>query len=57
MGNGNKILVGKPEGKRQFGSSRIRWEDNVKMEHQEIMLFTLIWLSIEISACILRTEQ
>jgi len=26
-----RVLVGKPEGKRPFGRSRRRWEDNIKM--------------------------
>jgi hypothetical protein len=30
MGNVYTILVGKPEGKRQLGISRHRWEDNIK---------------------------
>jgi hypothetical protein len=30
------ILVGKPEGKRQLGRPRHRWEDNIKMYIQEI---------------------
>jgi hypothetical protein len=25
-------LVGKPEGKRQLGRPRLRWEDNIKMD-------------------------
>jgi len=25
------LLVGKPEGRRQFGRSRCTWEDNIKM--------------------------
>jgi hypothetical protein len=25
-----RVLVGKPEGKRPFGSLRSRWEDNIK---------------------------
>ena len=29
-------LVGKPEGKRQFGRPRRRWEDNIKMDLQEV---------------------
>ena len=28
----HKVLVGKPEGKRQFGGPRNRWEDNIKMD-------------------------
>jgi hypothetical protein len=31
-----RILVGKPEGKRAFGRSRRRWEDNIKMDLQEV---------------------
>jgi hypothetical protein len=26
----SKILVGKPEGKRQIGRQRHRWEDNIR---------------------------
>jgi len=29
-------LVGKPEGKRPLGRSRIRWEINIKMDLQEV---------------------
>jgi hypothetical protein len=28
--------VGKPEGKRPFGRPRLRWEDNIKMDLQEV---------------------
>ena len=28
--------MGKPEGKRQFGSPRCRWKDNIKMDLQEV---------------------
>ena len=28
----HKVLVGKPEGKRQFGRPRRRWEDNIKVD-------------------------
>ena len=27
-----RVLVGKPEGKRQLGRPRPRWEDNVKVD-------------------------
>ena len=30
------IFVGKPEGKRTLGRSRCRWEDNIKMDLQEM---------------------
>ena len=32
----HKVLVGKPEGKRTLGSPRRRWEDNIKMDLQEV---------------------
>jgi hypothetical protein len=31
-----RILVGKPEGKRQRGKPRRRWEDNIRMDLREI---------------------
>ena len=39
MGEGrgvHRVLVGKPEGKRPFGRPRRRWEDNIKMDLQEV---------------------
>ena len=30
------ILVGKPEGKTPLGIPRRRWEDNIKMDFQEV---------------------
>jgi hypothetical protein len=30
------VLLGKPEGKRPLGRTRRRWEDNIKMNLQEI---------------------
>jgi len=32
----NRILVGKPEGKRPLGRSRRRWEDNINMDIREV---------------------
>jgi len=32
----NRVLVGKPEGKRPLGRPRSRWEDNIKMDLQEV---------------------
>jgi hypothetical protein len=34
--NAQKILVGKPEGKRPLGRPRRRWVDNVKIDFKEI---------------------
>jgi hypothetical protein len=31
-----RVLVGKPEGKRPFKRSRLKWEDNIKMGFQEV---------------------
>ena len=31
-----KVLVGKPDCKRPLGRSRRRWEDNIKMDLQEV---------------------
>ena len=31
-----RVLVRKPEGKRPLGRPRRRWEDNIKMDLQEV---------------------
>jgi hypothetical protein len=31
-----RVSVGRPDGKRPFGTPRFRWEDNIKMELQEV---------------------
>jgi hypothetical protein len=39
MGEGrvlHSFLVGKPEGKRPLGRPRRRWEENIKMDLQEV---------------------
>ena len=39
MGEGRgvyRVLVGKPEGKRTLGRPRRRWDDNIKMDLQEV---------------------
>jgi hypothetical protein len=39
MGQGrgvHRVLVGRPEGKRPLGRPRRRWEDNIKMDLQEV---------------------
>ena len=48
-----KILTGKPIGKRPLGRPRRRWEDNIRMDLEEIMdkrmrVIGLIRLRIEI---------
>jgi len=37
MGFVVRVLVGKPEGKRPFGRPRRKWEDNIKMNLQEVV--------------------
>ena len=32
----HRVLVGKPEGKRQLGRPSRRWKDNIKMDLQEV---------------------
>jgi hypothetical protein len=32
----HRVLVGRPEGKRPLGRPRRRWEDNIRMDLQEI---------------------
>jgi hypothetical protein len=39
MGEGrgvHRVLVGKPEGKRPLDRPRLRWDDNIKMDLQEV---------------------
>ena len=39
MGEGrgvHRVLIGKPEGKRPLGRPRRQWEDNIKMDLQEV---------------------
>jgi hypothetical protein len=32
----HRVLVGKPEGKRPLGRPRQRWEDNIRIDLQEV---------------------
>ena len=32
----HRVLVGKPEGERQLGRPRRRWEDHIKMDLREV---------------------
>jgi hypothetical protein len=44
--NAYRVLVGKPEGKRQVGRPRHRWEDNIKMGLTEIGLSGMDWFNL-----------
>ena len=39
-----KILTGKPIGKRPLGRPRSRWEDNIRMDLEEIGINVGIWV-------------
>jgi len=41
-----KVLVGKPEGKRPLGRPRSRWEDNIKMDLQEVGCGGVDWIEL-----------
>jgi len=40
------VLVGKPEGKRQLGRPRLRWEDNIKMDLQKVECGGMDWIDL-----------
>jgi hypothetical protein len=41
-----RVLVGKPEGKRPLGRPRLRWEDNVRMDLQEVGCGCEDWIGL-----------
>jgi len=41
-----KVLVGKPEGKRPLGRPRRKWEDNIKMDLQEVVCWGMDWIDL-----------
>ena len=49
MGEGRRIyrvLVGKPEGKRPLERPRHRWEDNIRMDLQEVGCGGMDWIDL-----------
>ena len=49
MGEGRgvyRFLVGKPEGKRPLGRPRHRWEDNIKIDLQEVECGDMDWIQL-----------
>jgi len=40
------VLVGKPEGKRPLGRHWHRWEDNIKMDLQEVGFGGMDWIKL-----------
>jgi len=41
-----RVLVGIPEGKRPLGRPRLRWDDNIKMDHQEVGCGGMDWIKL-----------
>jgi len=39
-----RVLVGKPEGKRPLVRPRCRWEDNIKVDFQEVGCEGMDWI-------------
>ena len=40
------ILLGKPEEKRWLGRPRLRWEENIKRDFQEVGLGDMDWIDL-----------
>jgi len=41
-----RVLVGKPEGNGQLGRPKRRWEDNIKMDLQEVGCGCMDWIDL-----------
>jgi hypothetical protein len=41
-----RVLVGKPEGKRPLGRPRCRWEDNIRIDLQEVGCGGMDWIRL-----------
>jgi len=46
MGGVYRVLVGKPEGKGPLGRPGRRWEDNIKMDFQEVGCGGTDWIEL-----------
>jgi len=49
MGEGRVVyrdLVGKPEGRKPLGRPRLRWEDNIRMDLQEVGFGCVDWMEL-----------
>jgi hypothetical protein len=49
MGDGRgsyRSLVGRPDGRRPIGRTRHRWEDNIKMDLQEMGWRGMDWIEL-----------
>jgi len=41
-----RVLVGTPEGKRSLGRPRHSWENNIKMDLQEVRCGAMDWIEL-----------
>jgi hypothetical protein len=41
-----RVLVGKPKKKRPLGRHRPRWEDNIKLDLQEVVFGGMDWVEL-----------
>jgi hypothetical protein len=41
-----RVLVGKPEGKKPMGRPRHRWEDNIRMDLQDVRCGVMDWIGL-----------
>jgi hypothetical protein len=41
-----RVLVGKPEGKRPLGRTRRRWENNIKIDVEEMGWLGMDWIDL-----------
>jgi len=41
-----RVLMGRPEGKRPLGRPRRRWEDNIKVDLQEVGCGSMDWIEL-----------
>jgi hypothetical protein len=41
-----RVLVGKPERKRPLGRPRRRWEDNIRMDLQDVRFGSMYWIGL-----------
>jgi hypothetical protein len=42
-----RVLVGKPKGKRPLERSRLRWEDNIKLDLREMGIDGANWIQLD----------
>jgi hypothetical protein len=42
----HRVLVGKPEGKRELWKPRCRWENNIQMDLQEVGCGGVDWIKL-----------